>query len=143
MRQICDAVGYMHSHNIVHLDLKPENILCKSKGSHLIKIIDFGLTRKLKEGEDVRILFGTPEFVSPEVISYEPVSTTSDMWSVGVVCYVLLSGLSPFMGDNDTETFANISGIAYDFDDEAFDNISEEAKDFITKLLVKHQVSRA
>lgn len=140
MRQICDAVGYMHEHSIVHLDLKPENILCKSKSSHLIKIIDFGLARKLKKGEDVRILFGTPEFVSPEVISYEPVSTTSDMWSVGVVCYVLLSGLSPFMGDSDVETFANISGIAYDFDDEAFDNIGEEAKDFIRKLLVKHQV---
>lgn len=142
MRQIAEAVGYMHEKSIVHLDLKPENILCKSKESHLIKIIDFGLTKKLKPGEDVRILFGTPEFVSPEVISYEPVSTTSDMWSVGVICYVLLSGLSPFMGDSDVETFANISGIAYDFDDEAFDNISEEAKDFISKLLVKFQNKR-
>lgn len=142
MRQICEAVGYMHEKSIVHLDLKPENILCKSKTSHLIKIIDFGLTKKLKQGEDVRILFGTPEFVSPEVISYEPVSTTSDMWSVGVICYVLLSGLSPFMGDSDVETFANISGIAYDFDDEAFDNISDEAKDFISKLLVKFQNKR-
>merc|ERR1719412_3361367 len=126
----------------VHLDLKPENILCKSKDSHLIKIIDFGLTKKLKLGEDVRILFGTPEFVSPEVISYEPVSTTSDMWSVGVICYVLLSGLSPFMGDSDVDTFANISGINYDFDDEAFDSISDEAKDFISKLLVKFQNKR-
>ena len=142
MRQICEAVGFMHEKNIVHLDLKPENVLCESKKSHLIKIIDFGLTKKLKPGEDVRILFGTPEFVSPEVISYEPVSTTSDMWSVGVICYVLLSGLSPFMGDSDVETFANISGIAYDFDDEAFDNISEEAKDFISKLLVKFQNKR-
>jgi len=142
MRQICEAVGYMHEKLIVHLDLKPENILCKSKKSHLIKIIDFGLTKKLKQGEDVRILFGTPEFVSPEVISYEPVSTTSDMWSVGVICYVLLSGLSPFMGDSDVETFANISGIAFDFDDEAFDNISDEAKDFISKLLVKFQNKR-
>ena len=142
MRQICEAVGYMHEKYIVHLDLKPENILCKSKDSHLIKIIDFGLTKKLKPGEDVRILFGTPEFVSPEVISYEPVSTTSDMWSVGVICYVLLSGLSPFMGDSDVETFANISGINYDFDDEAFDSISDEAKDFISKLLVKFQNKR-
>jgi len=94
-----------------------------------IKIIDFGLARKLRPGDDVRILFGTPEFVSPEVrsiisdlplkranaraikvINYEPVTATSDMWSVGVVCYVLLSGLSPFMGDSDVETFANISG---------------------------------
>jgi serine/threonine protein kinase len=60
MRQICSAIGYMHDKDIVHLDLKPENILCKSKRSHQIKIIDFGLTRKLKPGEDVRILFGTP-----------------------------------------------------------------------------------
>ena len=142
MRQICEAVGYMHEKYIVHLDLKPENILCKSKDSHLIKVIDFGLTKKLKPGEDVRILFGTPEFVSPEVISYEPVSTTSDMWSVGVICYVLLSGLSPFMGDSDVETFANISGINYDFEDEAFDSISDEAKDFISKLLVKFQNKR-
>ena len=142
MRQICQAIGYMHQKDIVHLDLKPENILCKSKKSHQIKIIDFGLTRKLKPGEDVRILFGTPEFVSPEVISYEPVSASSDMWSVGVVCYVLLSGLSPFMGESDVETFANITGLNYDFDDEAFEHISEDAKDFIQKLLVKDQRRR-
>ena len=142
MRQICQAIGYMHEQYIVHLDLKPENILCKSKSSHQVKIIDFGLARKLEPGKDIRILFGTPEFVSPEVISYEPVSTVSDMWSVGVVCYVLLSGLSPFMGDSDVETFANISGISYDFEDEAFDSISEEAKDFIRKLLVKFQNKR-
>jgi len=142
MRQICSAIGYMHQNDIVHLDLKPENILCKSKKSHQIKIIDFGLTRKLVPGGDVRILFGTPEFVSPEVISYEPVSASSDMWSVGVVCYVLLSGLSPFMGDSDVETFANITGMCYDFDDEAFDHISEDAKDFIMKLLVKDQRKR-
>ena len=142
MRQICAAIGYMHQNDIVHLDLKPENILCKSKKSHQIKIIDFGLTRKLKPGEDVRILFGTPEFVSPEVISYEPVSAASDMWSVGVVCYVLLSGLSPFMGDSDVETFANITGMCFDFEDDAFDNISEDSKDFILKLLVKDQRKR-
>jgi serine/threonine protein kinase len=142
MRQICAAIGYMHQKDIVHLDLKPENILCKSKKSHQIKIIDFGLTRKLKPGEDVRILFGTPEFVSPEVISYEPVSAASDMWSVGVVCYVLLSGLSPFMGDSDVETFSNITGLCYDFEDDAFEHITEDAKDFILNLLVKDQRKR-
>merc|ERR1712226_1759799 len=142
MRQICQAIGYMHEQHIVHLDLKPENILCKSKQSHQVKIIDFGLARKLEPGKDIRILFGTPEFVSPEVISYEPVSTVSDMWSVGVVCYVLLSGLSPFMGEADVETFANITGLCYDFEDEAFDNISEDAKDFIQKLLVTDQRKR-
>ena len=64
------------------------------------------------------------------------------MWSVGVICYVLISGLSPFMGDTDMETFANITGVNYDFIDESFDDISEEAKDFIAKLLVKFQNKR-
>ncbi|GBM43954.1 Myosin light chain kinase, smooth muscle [Araneus ventricosus] len=137
MRQILDGVAYMHRNNVLHLDLKPENILCKTRTSHKIKIIDFGLARIYKQDDSLRILFGTPEFVAPEVINYEPVCPASDMWSVGVICYVLLSGLSPFMGDNDTETFANITRGEMDFDDEAFDEISDDAKDFISKLLVK------
>ncbi|GIY11241.1 hypothetical protein CDAR_246092 [Caerostris darwini] len=107
-----------------------------------IKIIDFGLARIYKRDESLRILFGTPEFVAPEVINYEPVCPASDMWSVGVICYVLLSGLSPFMGDNDTETFANITRGEMDFDDEAFDEISDDAKDFISSLLVKNVRNR-
>ncbi len=59
------------------------------------------------------------------------------MWSIGVICYVLLSGLSPFMGDNDSQTYNNITKAEFDFDDESFSDISDEAKDFITKLLVK------
>ncbi|XP_054706304.1 myosin light chain kinase, smooth muscle-like isoform X2 [Uloborus diversus] len=137
MRQICNGVAYMHRHNILHLDLKPENILCKTRTSHKIKIIDFGLARVYNSDENLRILFGTPEFVAPEVINYEPVCPASDMWSVGVICYVLLSGLSPFMGDSDTETFSNITRGEMDFDDEAFDEISQDAKDFISNLLVK------
>ncbi|CAL1280815.1 unnamed protein product [Larinioides sclopetarius] len=142
MRQICDGVAYMHRNNVLHLDLKPENILCKTRTSHKIKIIDFGLARIYKQDDSLRILFGTPEFVAPEVINYEPVCPASDMWSVGVICYVLLSGLSPFMGDNDTETFANITRGEMDFDDEAFDEISDDAKDFISKLLVKNVRNR-
>lgn len=142
MRQICEGVNYMHQNGVIHLDLKPENILCKTKTSHQIKIIDFGLARVYDPSDNLRILFGTPEFVAPEVISYEPVSPASDMWSLGVICYVLLSGLSPFMGDNDAETFTNITRSYFDFDDEAFDAISEDAKDFITKLLVKRPNKR-
>ncbi len=89
MRQICDGVGYMHSQNIVHLDLKPENILCQSQSSHNIKLIDFGLARQLNPDTPVRVLFGTPEFIAPEIVSYEPIGCASDMWSLGVVCYVL------------------------------------------------------
>ncbi|KAL1131135.1 hypothetical protein AAG570_012372 [Ranatra chinensis] len=142
MRQICEGVDYMHKNRIVHLDLKPENIMCQTRTSHQIKLIDFGLAQKLKPDTPVRVLFGTPEFIPPEIINYEPIGTETDMWSVGVICYVLLSGLSPFMGDNDAETFANITRADYDFDDEAFDSICQDAKDFISALLVNRKEKR-
>ncbi|KAB0796878.1 hypothetical protein PPYR_10939 [Photinus pyralis] len=142
MRQICEGVAYMHQQNIVHLDLKPENIMCSTRTSHEIKIIDFGLAQRLNPQIPIRVLFGTPEFVSPEIINYEPIGTNSDMWSIGIICYVLLSGLSPFMGDNDAETFANITRADYDFNDEAFDTVSQNARDFIGALLVKKKENR-
>jgi len=64
------------------------------------------------------------------------------MWSIGVICYVLLSGLSPFMGEDDTETYNNITKAEFDFNDESFLIISNEAKDFISKLLVKDMNKR-
>lgn len=61
------------------------------------------------------------------------------MWSIGVITYILLSGLSPFLGDNDNETFSNITIGEFDFEDDAFDKISEEAKDFISNLIIKRK----
>ncbi|XP_049533993.1 myosin light chain kinase, smooth muscle-like isoform X1 [Anopheles darlingi] len=142
VRQICQGVEHMHSRQIVHLDLKPENIMCATKTSHEIKIIDFGLAQQLCASTPTRVLFGTPEFIAPEIINYEPISVLSDMWSIGVICYVLLSGLSPFMGDNDVDTFSNITRAEYDFDDEAFDLVSDEAKEFIAGLLRGRQEER-
>ncbi|XP_008180551.1 titin isoform X2 [Acyrthosiphon pisum] len=141
-RQICEGVDYMHKQNVVHLDLKPENIMCQSRTSHSVKLIDFGLAQKIVPGQPMRVLFGTPEFIPPEIIGYEPIGLESDMWSVGVICYVLLSGLSPFMGDNDPETFTNITKAEFDFDDEAFDAVSQDAKDFISALLIKRKELR-
>lgn len=69
--------------------LQPENIMCRTRTSHQIKLIDFGLAQTLKSDTPIRVLFGTPEFIPPEIISYEPIGTESDMWSVGVICYVL------------------------------------------------------
>ncbi|KAK3510242.1 hypothetical protein QTP70_031063, partial [Hemibagrus guttatus] len=136
MRQICEGVQYLHQQYILHLDLKPENILCVSSTSNQIKIIDFGLARKYRPREKLKVNFGTPEFLAPEVVNYDFVSFPTDMWSVGVITYMLLSGLSPFLGDNDTETMNNILHANWDFDAEAFENVSEEAKDFISKLLI-------
>lgn len=142
MRQICQGVEYMHSQQVVHLDMKPENILCVSKTGNRIKLIDFGLARQLNLNESLRVMFGTPDFAAPEVLAYDIVSFATDMWSVGVICYVLLSGLSPFMGNNDIETMANVTKATYDFDDKAFEPISDLAKDFISKLLVREQGKR-
>uniref|UniRef100_A0A671SZ87 Myosin light chain kinase 3-like n=1 Tax=Sinocyclocheilus anshuiensis TaxID=1608454 RepID=A0A671SZ87_9TELE len=141
-RQICEGVQYLHQQYILHLDLKPENILCVSSTGNQIKIIDFGLARKYRPREKLKVNFGTPEFLAPEVVNYDFVSFPTDMWSVGVITYMLLSGLSPFMGDNDTETMNNILHAKWDFDAEAFENVSEEAKDFISSLLVPTKCSR-
>nr|XP_023679282.1 myosin light chain kinase 2, skeletal/cardiac muscle-like isoform X1 [Paramormyrops kingsleyae] len=137
IRQISEGLQYMHQRYILHLDLKPENILCVSRETNKIKIIDFGLARRYKPREKLRINFGTPEFLAPEVINYEFVSFPTDTWSLGVITYMLLSGLSPFLGEDDNETLNNILSCKWTFEDEEFMDISDEAKDFITRLLVK------
>ncbi|RWS07967.1 death-associated protein kinase 2-like protein [Dinothrombium tinctorium] len=90
IKQILVGLKHMHEKNIAHLDLKPENImLLENQNTHRIKLIDFGLSRLLLSNNDVREMMGTPEFVAPEIISYEPVTLASDMWSLGVITYNL------------------------------------------------------
>ncbi|KAL2791259.1 myosin light chain kinase family member 4 isoform 1 [Daubentonia madagascariensis] len=139
MKQICEGIRHMHQMYILHLDLKPENILCVNRDAKQIKIIDFGLARRYKPREKLKVNFGTPEFLAPEVVNYDFVSFPTDMWSVGVIAYMLLSGLSPFLGDNDAETLNNILACRWDLEDEEFQDISEEAREFISKLLIKEK----
>ncbi|XP_060041608.1 myosin light chain kinase 3 isoform X2 [Erinaceus europaeus] len=141
-KQICEGVHYLHQHYILHLDLKPENILCVSQTGHQIKIIDFGLAKRYKPREKLKVNFGTPEFLAPEVVNYEFVSFPTDMWSVGVIIYMLLSGLSPFLGETDAETMNFIVNCSWDFDTDSFEGLSEEARDFISRLLVKEKSCR-
>ncbi|XP_074843864.1 uncharacterized protein LOC142009543 [Carettochelys insculpta] len=138
-KQICEGIQYMHQMYILHLDLKPENILCVNRGANQIKIIDFGLARRYKPREKLKVNFGTPEFLAPEVVNYDYVSFPTDMWSVGVIAYMLLSGLSPFLGDDDNETLNNILACSWDLENEEFQDVSEEAKDFLSKLLIKEK----
>ncbi|KAM4556752.1 uncharacterized protein mylk4a [Fundulus diaphanus] len=142
IRQICDGLQYMHKMSILHLDLKPENILCVSRVTNKIKIIDFGLARIYKPRDKLKVNFGTPEFLAPEVINYDFVSFNTDMWSLGVITYMLLSGLCPFLGDDDNQTLNNILACQWNFDEQEFGDTSEEAKDFITRLLVVNKTWR-
>ncbi|KAL2080346.1 hypothetical protein ACEWY4_024139 [Coilia grayii] len=141
LKQILQGVSYMHSKHIGHFDLKPENIMLSSNTlpNPDVKIIDFGMAHRFIQGEEYRSMGGTPQYIAPEIINYEPLSTAADMWSMGVITYILLSGLSPFQGYTDEETLLNITGIIYVFDDQHFSMTSAMAKDFIQKLLVKDQ----
>lgn len=144
MRQILEGVHFLHTHDVIHLDLKPQNILLTSE-SPLgdIKIVDFGLSRIMKNSEELREIMGTPEYVAPEILSYDPISMATDMWSIGVLTYVMLTGISPFLGDNKQETFLNISQMNLSYSEEEFDIVSESAIDFIKRLLVKKPEDRA
>ncbi|KAM6113062.1 myosin light chain kinase 2, skeletal/cardiac muscle [Pterocles gutturalis] len=142
VRQICEGIRFMHHMRVLHLDLKPENILCVAATGHMVKIIDFGLARRYNPQEKLKVNFGTPEFLSPEVVNYEQVSYATDMWSMGVITYMLLSGLSPFLGDNDTETLNNVLAANWYFDEETFESVSEEAKDFVSNLIIKEKSAR-
>ncbi|KAK6047730.1 immunoglobulin I-set domain protein [Cooperia oncophora] len=130
MRQILQGLEHMHSNQIVHLDLKV-------KAWDLSNSLVWYHNKKT-----VKLLFGTPEFCAPEVVNYEPVGFSTDMWSVGVITYVLLSGLSPFLGDTDEETLANVSAADWGFDDPVFDDVSDAAKDFICRLMCKDKRRR-
>ncbi|XP_014109724.1 PREDICTED: myosin light chain kinase 2, skeletal/cardiac muscle [Pseudopodoces humilis] len=142
VRQICEGIRFMHHMHVLHLDLKPENILCVSATGHMVKIIDFGLARRYNPNEKLKVNFGTPEFLSPEVVNYEQVSYSTDMWSMGVITYMLLSGLSPFLGDDDTETLNNVLAANWYFDEETFESVSNEAKDFVSNLIIKDKSGR-
>ncbi|KAB5528560.1 hypothetical protein PHYPO_G00141630 [Pangasianodon hypophthalmus] len=144
LKQILDGVNYLHSKHIAHFDLKPENIMLlnRSVPHPRIKLIDFGLAHKIDFSNDFKNIFGTPEFVAPEVVNYEPLGLEADMWSVGVITYILLSGASPFLGENKQETLANVSAVDYEFDEEYFSNTSSLAKDFIARLLIKDPKKR-
>ncbi|CAG2169015.1 unnamed protein product, partial [Oppiella nova] len=126
VRQIVEGVQFLHRSNIAHLDIKAN-----------VKLCDFGISRILTKGAELREIVGTPDYVAPEILQYEPISLATDMWSLGVLTYVLLSGHSPFTGETKQETFCNITNGSLDFPSYLFGDVSEEAKDFICKLLVR------
>ncbi|CAI9716740.1 serine/threonine-protein kinase 17A-like [Octopus vulgaris] len=136
--EILEGVLFLHRKNILHLDLKPQNILLtKPFPEGNIKICDLGLACLVNDGEDIREIVGTPDYVAPEVLSYEPLGLSTDMWSLGVLTYVMLSACSPFDGESKQETYLNISQVNLDFPDYLFESISYGAIDFMKNLLIK------
>ncbi|XP_054288240.1 death-associated protein kinase related-like [Macrosteles quadrilineatus] len=136
MKHILEALVFLHSRNIAHLDLKPQNILLSTEHPDSdIKLCDFGISRIVQNGVDVKEILGTPDYVAPEILKFDPISLQSDVWSVGVLAYVLLTGYSPFAGETKQETFCNITQGDVTFPDELFGHISPRAKHFIEVTL--------
>uniref|UniRef100_A0A1B6F794 non-specific serine/threonine protein kinase n=1 Tax=Cuerna arida TaxID=1464854 RepID=A0A1B6F794_9HEMI len=136
MRHILEALVFLHSRNIAHLDLKPQNILLSTEDPDTeIKLCDFGISRIVQKGVEVKEILGTPDYVAPEILNYDPISLQSDVWSVGVLAYVLLTGYSPFAGDTKQETFCNITQCDLSFPEELFGHISPCARHFIQATL--------
>uniref|UniRef100_A0A8B9RHF3 Calcium/calmodulin dependent protein kinase IG n=1 Tax=Astyanax mexicanus TaxID=7994 RepID=A0A8B9RHF3_ASTMX len=138
IRQVLEAVSYLHINGIVHRDLKPENLLYYSQDENSkIMISDFGLS-KMEDNGIMSTACGTPGYVAPEVLAQKPYSKAVDCWSIGVITYILLCGYPPFYEETETRLFSKIMKAQYEFDSPFWDDISESAKDFIRNMMQKN-----
>mmetsp|Transcript_32147 Transcript_32147/g.78116 ORF Transcript_32147/g.78116 Transcript_32147/m.78116 type:complete len:364 (+) Transcript_32147:73-1164(+) len=139
-RDVClilfDAMKYCHDHKVAHRDLKPENLLLASEDDDSnIKIADFGFAKKVKEPNSLTTQCGTPGYVAPEILEGKSYDTQSDMWSLGVIVYILLGGYPPFIEQNQRELFRKIRKGQYEFHEEYWGQVSDDAKNLIRQLL--------
>ncbi|XP_043085476.1 kalirin isoform X5 [Puntigrus tetrazona] len=141
VKDTLEALQHLHTCRVAHLDLKPENLLVDL---HVpvpcVKLSDLGDAVQVSGHRYVHLLLGNPEFAAPELIQGTPVSLSTDMWSVGVLAYVMLSGVSPFLDESLEETCVNICRLDFCFPEEYFSDVSQAAKDFIVSTL--HQDPR-
>jgi len=142
VNQILQAVQYLHSQGIVHRDLKPENLLVRDTTDSNIHIYvaDFGLSRMFDDNQSLTTYCGSPEYVAPEVLSCVPYGKPVDLWSVGVITYILLTGFLPFYDKNHAILFEKIQRVEYNWDD--CPEVTPTAKHFIQHLLVLDPAKR-
>ena len=131
---------YLHSLHIVHRDVKPENILYVVDKGTDIKLIDFGYAGMWAADKPLTGLCGTPDYVAPEVLTWydddehgTPYGKGSDLWSLGVLLYVILSGCSPFCADEEEALLKQVAQAKYEFFENEWKGISEEAKNLISR----------
>uniref|UniRef100_A0A672Q0W7 non-specific serine/threonine protein kinase n=1 Tax=Sinocyclocheilus grahami TaxID=75366 RepID=A0A672Q0W7_SINGR len=136
LRDILEALHYLHTCRIAHLDLKPENVLIEQTSNQpLVKLTDFGDAAHLSNTPYIHPLLGSPEFSAPELVLGEPAALASDLWSLGVLAYVMLSGASPFLDESVEETCLNICRLDFSFPEDYFRSVSQAARDFVCDLL--------
>jgi len=142
IKQVLSCINYCHVNNIVHRDLKPENILLETnKEFDQIKIIDFGTSLVVSDGQKLDEKLGTPYYIAPEVLA-KSYGSKCDIWSIGVITFIILSGIPPFNGASDQEIMKKVKLGKFNFNDPAWKGISDMCKDFISKLLTLDQTKR-
>lgn len=145
IKSVAGAIKYLHGIGIVHRDLKPENLIYASTMKDApIKITDFGLAKLRDEGEEktMSTACGTPGYVAPEVLKNEPYGPAVDMWSVGVILYILLCGFPPFYHESTSALYKQIKKGSYDFPPPYWTEISEAAKSLVSGLLTVNPKNR-
>jgi len=143
VRDVASALQYLHGIGIVHRDLKPENLLYTDKTPDaIIKITDFGLAKFKADRAAMTTGCGTPGYVAPEVLRQQPYLAPVDMWSLGVITYILLCGFPPFYDDDTRQLYAKIKKGSFTFPAEYWGSISKEAKHLITGLLTVDPMRR-
>lgn len=144
MQQILGAMRYLHAQNFVHRDIKPENFLLSTpQADAVIKVIDFGLAKEFASGSKdlMRTKAGTPYYVAPQVLA-GAYCEKADIWSCGVIAYILLCGYPPFHGDTDEQILRRVRHGSFDFPSPDWDAVSSEGKDFITRMLTMKEDDR-
>jgi len=138
MKGVLDALVYLHHRNIVHRDLKPENLLFPTLSHDTLKLVDFGEAKPC-QGNNLTDYVGTPDYMAPEILKGLPYGTCVDMWSFGVITYVMLCGFPPFDGENEATILCNIMALQYDFPSPDWDEVSQTAKDLISGCLAPQE----
>ncbi|XP_051115241.1 CDPK-related kinase 5-like [Andrographis paniculata] len=137
IRQILNAVAYCHLQGVVHRDLKPENFLFTSKEENsTLKAIDFGLSDFVRPDERLNDIVGSAYYVAPEVL-HRAYSTEADVWSIGVISYIMLCGSRPFWARTESGIFRSVVKAEPSFEEQPWPSLSPEAKDFVKRLLNK------
>lgn len=143
IKQVACALQVCHSMGIVHRDLKPENLLYVSPESDQIKLADFGLANLLTPETALETACGTPGYVAPEILWGSGYNKEVDIWSLGVITYILLCGFPPFYDEHQNRLFKKIRNGDYTFPSPYWDQVSDSAKKFVVSMLTVDPDERA